>query len=153
MFTVEVDKARDGGSEMLVEWQESLSVGVLEIDLQHKLLFEKFNAFLEACEANTEADGIYRLFWFLEAYTLTHFAEEEKLMRKVAYPDFEKHQGQHQAFAAQITDLKQRLRSEGPTDSLVSHMREFISDWLIGHISHMDRALAVFVTAAGIPAI
>lgn len=138
---------------MLVEWQESLNIGVLEIDLQHRLLFEKFNAFLEACDNQTEGDGIYRLFWFLEAYTLTHFSEEEKLMRKVNCPELEKHKGQHQAFAAKVAALKQHLRSEGPTDSLVSHIREFISSWLVGHISNKDRELARHVIAAGIPAI
>jgi hemerythrin len=138
---------------MLIEWQDSLCIGVLEIDLQHKLLFEKFNAFLAACEAHTEADGIYRLFWFLEAYTLTHFAEEEKLMQQVAYPDVKKHKAQHEGFTAKLADLKQRLRAEGPTDSLVAHMGDFIGGWLVGHICSMDRALAAFVTAEGIPAI
>ena len=61
----------------MIEWQDSLTIGVLEIDIQHKLLFDKFNAFLAACQAETESDGIYRLFWFLEAYAVTHFTEEE----------------------------------------------------------------------------
>lgn len=138
---------------MLVEWQDNLNIGVLEIDLQHKLLFEKFNAFLAACDAQTAADGIYRLFWFLEAYTLTHFTEEEKLMQTVGYPELETHRSQHEHFADQIADLKQRLRAEGPTESLISHIRKFIGGWLIGHIGTMDRAVAGFVAAANIPPI
>ncbi|HBG06818.1 MAG: hemerythrin [Geobacteraceae bacterium GWC2_58_44] len=129
----------------MVEWQESLSIGMLEVDIQHKLLFEKFNAFLAACEAETEADGIYRLFWFLEAYAITHFNEEEKLMQRVGFPDYLKHREKHLAFAGEIAKLKEQLKHEGPTHTLVSTMTMFISGWLVNHISSMDRAIARFV--------
>jgi hemerythrin len=133
----------------LLKWKEDLSIGVLEIDIQHKLLFEKFNAFLAACESQTEDDAIYRLFWFLEAYAVTHFTNEEKLMQQVAYPDFAVHREQHLAFTSQVSTLKERLRSEGPNPALISHMRMFISTWLIEHISRMDSAIGAFISPAG----
>ena len=138
----------------MVEWQDSLSIGVLEVDIQHKLLFDKFNAFLLACENQTESepDGILRLFWFLEAYTITHFNEEEKLMQRVAYPDYLKHREKHLAFAAEVAKLKEQLRNEGATRTLVSTMTMFITSWLLEHISTMDRAIGRFVNASGIPA-
>jgi hemerythrin len=138
---------------VLVEWQESLSIGVLEVDIQHKLLFEKFNAFLAACESDMSADGIYRLFWFLEAYAITHFGEEEKLMQRIAYPDFARHREKHQSFAAEVARLKEQLKNEGPTPGLVASMTMFITNWLVDHISNMDRAMGRFVTSAGVPAI
>jgi len=137
----------------LVEWQESLSIGVLEVDIQHKLLFEKFNAFLGACETEMSADGIYRLFWFLEAYAITHFNEEEKLMQRVGYPDYLRHREKHQSFAVEVAKLKERLKNEGATPPLVSSMTIFITNWLVDHISNTDRAIGRFVTAAGIPSI
>lgn len=138
----------------MVEWQESLSIGVLEVDIQHKLLFDKFNAFLFACENQTESesDGILRLFWFLEAYAITHFTEEEKLMQRVFYPDYLKHREKHLAFAAEVAKLKEQLRNEGATPTLVSTMTMFITSWLVEHISTMDRAIGRFVNDSGIPA-
>ena len=136
----------------MVEWQESLSIGVLEVDIQHKLLFEKFNAFLAACQADPGSDNIYRLFWFLEAYAVTHFNEEEKLMQKVGFPDYARHREKHQAFAGEVAKLKEQLKSEGPTTGLVTTMTLFISNWLFDHISNMDRAVGRFVTDAGIQA-
>jgi hemerythrin len=137
----------------VVEWQDSLSIGVLEVDIQHKLLFDKFNAFLFACENQTEseADGIFRLFWFLEAYAITHFNEEEKLMQRVAYPDYLKHREKHLAFAAEVAKLKEQLR-EGATPTLINTMTMFITNWLVEHISTMDRAIGRFVNASGTPA-
>jgi hemerythrin len=137
----------------VVEWQESLSIGVLEVDIQHKLLFDKFNAFLLACENQTESesDGIFRLFWFLEAYAITHFNEEEKLMQRIAYPDYLKHRDKHLAFAADVTKLKEQLRTEGATLPLINTMTMFITNWLVEHISTMDRAIGRFVNTSGTP--
>ena len=131
----------------MIEWQENLSIGVLEIDIQHKLLFQKFNDFLAACQAEAESDGIYRLFWFVEAYTVTHFTEEENLMQRVGYPDYLEHRQRHIAFTSQIAKLKERLRTEGPTQALVANIRMFISGWLVDHICNMDAAIGRFVTA------
>ena len=132
----------------MVEWQEDLCIGVLEIDIQHKLLFEKFNSFLLACQSETDSDVVYRLFWFLEAYAVTHFNDEEKLMQRLCYPDYLPHRAQHQKFIGEVGRVKERLKTEGPTRDLVSIITSFISNWLIQHISGMDRAIGRFVDAA-----
>ena len=135
------------GEDMRVEWQDDLCIGVLEVDIQHKLLFEKFNGFLSAYEANGNSDEVLRLFWFLEAYAITHFKDEEKLMQQVFFPDFMAHRGKHRAFIDGINDLKERLKVEGLSQSLVSTITGFITSWLIEHISTMDRAIGAFVNA------
>ncbi|MBU5637767.1 hemerythrin family protein [Geomonas sp. Red69] len=130
---------------MLVEWRDDLNIGMLEIDIQHKLLFDKFNAFVSAYQSNQDQDEIMRMFWFLEAYAVTHFKEEEKLMQQVRYPDFVGHREKHLAFIDQINRLKERLKVEGITQNMVSTMTGFITSWLIEHISTMDRAIGRFV--------
>jgi len=71
---------------MRVEWREYLSIGVLEIDTQHKLLFEKFNAFLAACEGEIVPDEVNWLLRFLEVYAVSHFDDEERLMQAWSLP-------------------------------------------------------------------
>jgi hemerythrin len=129
----------------VIEWQPSLSVGVLEIDIQHKLLFERFNNFVQACESQADQETVHRLFWFLEAYAVTHFAEEEKLMQQVGYPEYPRHRQQHETFVAEVAKVKERLKSEGPTQELVASMTHFISGWLLQHISVMDHAIGEYV--------
>lgn len=130
---------------MLVEWNDDLSIGVLQIDVQHKLLFDKFNSFVDAYQAHRGTEEIFRLFWFLEAYAVTHFKDEEKLMQEVRFPNYLAHRDKHLAFADQICKLKERLRIEGPNESLISTMASFITGWLSDHISTMDRAIAMYV--------
>ena len=130
---------------MKIEWLEQLSVGVAEIDQQHKRLFDKINAFLTACEEGREAEEVSRLFWFLDAYVATHFADEERLQQRLGFPDYLKHRAQHQVFTAKIAELKERLDSEGPTVALVTSVGLLMTGWLIEHISFMDRAIGKFV--------
>ncbi len=130
---------------MKVEWGEYLSVGVAEIDDQHKLLFEKFNALLAACDTGSSAEEVNRLFAFLGSYVVTHFSEEERLMQRLGFPDYLKHREMHQDFIRQVDALKERLDSEGPSQRLVSSLTLTINGWLIEHISRIDRAFGRFV--------
>ena len=70
-------------------------------------------------------------------------------MQRVGYPGYLEHRKIHLAFAAEIGKLKERLKTEGPTKSLVATIRMFIIGWLIDHICKLDGAIGRFVTAAG----
>lgn len=130
---------------MKVEWGEYLSVGVAEIDSQHRLLFDKFNAFLAAREKGLSAEEVNRLFSFLGTYVITHFSDEERLMQRLGFPDLQRHREAHQEFARRVAALKERLEKEGPTQSLVTTSSLFINGWLIEHIARMDRAIGRFM--------
>lgn len=134
----------------MAEWKDSLCIGVSEVDIQHRMLFEHFNTFVAACNREEGEDAIYRLCWFLEAYAIAHFQDEEELMQRVAYPDFERHRAQHVAFAAEVGKLKKRLKDEGPHQALVSAITNFMAGWLVKHVSTMDRAIGKFMADRGI---
>src|SRR3989304_2143318 len=120
---------------MRVEWQEYLSVGVEKIDDQHKLLFAEFNALLAACKGEQWTEEVASLFLFLDDYVATHFADEESLMEKIGFPDYEKHREQHLAFTAEVATLKERIKSEIPTRYPITSVPHFMTGWLIDHIS------------------
>ena len=130
---------------MKIEWQDSLSVGVAEIDHQHKLLFGKFNALLAAWVEGKGAHEVAQLFKFLDAYMIGHFADEEHLMQTIGFPDASQHRQAHMAFARQVASFKDLLRREGATEDLVTSVSMSMTKWLIKHISSMDRAIGRFV--------
>lgn len=134
---------------MKVQWREHLSVGVEEIDSQHRELFDRFNAFFEACEQDKGGDLAAKLFDFLDEYIATHFADEERFQRALGYPEYEKHREQHLLFVREIASLKERLKAEGPTRAFVSTVNRVMIGWLIEHISGMDRALGRFAKEKG----
>jgi hemerythrin len=130
---------------MKIEWHDYLAVGVAEIDRQHRQLFDKFNIFLAACDADQGAEEVSRLFWFLTAYVATHFADEEGLQKRIGFPDYPKHREQHQAFTGKVAELKERLAAEEPTREFISTVTLFMTGWLIEHISGMDRDIGRFM--------
>lgn len=130
---------------MRIEWQDYLSVGVEEIDLQHKLLIDKYNDFFEAFSEGRAGDEVIRLLGFLEEYVVTHFADEERLQIQVGFPDYEKHRMQHEELSRKVAELKERLGSEAPDPSLISSTGLLLTGWLIEHISVMDRAIGRFM--------
>jgi hemerythrin len=128
-----------------IEWQESLSVGVPEIDHQHKLLFGKFNALLAAWLDGKGANELIHLLKFLNAYMVSHFADEEHLMQRIGFPEVHQHRQVHLAFTRQVATFKDRLKSEGATPDLATEVNMTMTKWLIKHISNMDRAVGNFV--------
>lgn len=129
---------------MKIAWREYLSVGVAEIDDQHKLLFEHIDTLLTAYEQGAGSEELRRLFDFLDAYVATHFDDEERLMQRLGFPDLERHREQHQGFIGDLATLKGRMEVEGPTESLITSVGMVTVGWLIEHISVMDRAIGAF---------
>jgi len=133
----------------LSQWQDNLAIGVLQIDIQHQLLFEKFHAFQAAHQQHeTSPEELYRLFWFLQAYAQTHFAEEEELMRQIGFPGYQEHRSRHLGFTARIQKFNDQLRAEGFTQPIVTDLAGFINCWLVDHITTMDLAIGRFLAAS-----
>ena len=130
---------------MKIEWNESLSVGVAEIDEQHKCIFDKFNAFSKACDDGHGAGQLNELLWFLGSYVATHFASEERLMQRVGFPQYPNHHELHTAFVSEVDALMGRFSKEGPSEDLVSTVNEVLESWLIEHISITDRSIGMYV--------
>ncbi len=123
---------------MKIEWREYLAVGVKEIDDQHKELFNRFNALLEACDAGKGKEEVSGLLDFLDTYVRVHFAAEEKLQAESGFPDYAAHREMHQGFVDELTRLKEEFRTHGPLPRLVATTNWVGVGWLMDHISRKD---------------
>jgi len=130
---------------MEIEWHDYLSVGVKEIDQQHKLLIERYNAFFTAYNQGQAAEELTRLFNFLVEYVTTHFADEENLQLRVGFPDYQNHWKQHQELSGRVAEFKVRIEDGKYEPSLISSAGLLMTGWLIEHISVMDRAVGRFI--------
>ena len=70
----------------LIDWSESMSVGIPGIDEQHKKLVQMINELHEAMKARKAADVMGKILDELIRYTTTHFGFEEKLMQQQKQP-------------------------------------------------------------------
>ena len=130
---------------MAIEWRESLSVGVPEIDEQHRELLRHFNALLKACEESRGMGELNRLIGFLDEYVVQHFSDEERIQRLRNYGGYLEHRREHESFVARLTALKREIAEGGVAIHHVTETNNLLLKWLINHISKVDRQLGVFL--------
>ncbi|MEE9543061.1 MAG: bacteriohemerythrin [Thermodesulfobacteriota bacterium] len=128
-------------------WTKKLAVGVKEIDIQHRVLFKRIDDLLKAMEQDLGEDAghIERFFDFLEDYAASHFKMEQKAMAVYKYPDREAHLKEHDVFTRAIDELKLTYKSGGATSELKAELKERLCDWLVNHVSEVDKALGTFL--------
>ncbi|MDK2992590.1 MAG: hemerythrin [Clostridiales bacterium] len=130
---------------MAIQWDQSLSVGIDKIDNQHKELFNRVNALLDACNQGKGKQVVGEIIDFLGDYVVTHFGAEERYMQQYNYPDYGAHKAMHDGFIDSFGQLKKKFESEGPGIQLVLQTNRTVVDWLIKHIGNTDKALGTFL--------
>ena len=120
-----------------VDWTEEFSVGIKDIDDQHKILVGMLNQLNQGVIERKGAECMKKIILEMIAYAGTHFATEEKLMVKFGYPDYPNHKKEHDRFAKKAQDLKTRVEAAGFMMGL--EVLTFLKDWLKNHILHTDK--------------
>ena len=134
----------------LVEWSDELSVGIQEIDEQHKMLVDLLNQLHEAIHKRHGSEATRKILDELADYTRIHFAVEESLMRVLEYPDYEAHKHEHENLIQQMVDLKQKL--DTGTHSISFELLHFLKVWLTKHILESDREYSPHFLSKGVNA-
>lgn len=124
----------------LFEWDDSLALGIPEIDAQHRVLLDLLNALYEAILAREPGRGYRDALDGALAYARDHFLVEEELMRRSSYPRLDKHVLRHQEFVDKMAGLAENADEPGSAEA--EDMLEFLRDWLIGHIMGGDQTFA-----------
>lgn len=132
----------------IFEWKNDYSVGISEIDEQHKALVGFLNDSYEAMKAGKGKDTLDSVLKNLVEYTQIHFATEENLMKKHRFPDYETHKEKHEKMTARVMELKHQFDS-GKISSPIQ-ITNFLKDWLSKHIMVTDKAYGPFLNAKGI---
>jgi len=130
------------------EWTEALSVGVEAIDAQHRELFAAINALLRE-EGGAILNEVPKVVAFLEEYVTNHFGMEEIYMRRLSYPGYPFHKGEHVSFINDFYDLRDEYDANGATPELADKMGRYMGDWLVNHIGKIDKALGAFLQEKG----
>lgn len=125
-------------------WTPNLSVGVKMIDDQHKMWFEKAEKLFDAGKNHQAKEYIGELLTFLDDYTKKHFADEEKYMLSIHYPEYEAQKKAHTAFIAELAKLRNDFDTSGGSLMVILNANQMVVDWLTKHISNMDKKIGEF---------
>ena len=130
-----------------VEWSDVLSVGIEEIDAQHKVLVGLVNEMHEAIHQRHGSEVVGDILEQLADYTRIHFAVEESLMRILGYPGYEEHKLEHEELIQHVHELQHKVET-GKT-SIGFELMLFLKGWLTNHIMESDQQYAEFFIEAG----
>lgn len=131
-------------------WSESFSVGLQEIDEQHKILVALINRlFNEAILQKADKAIVSSILTELIQYTIIHFSVEESLFRIFDYPEGEAHQKQHEQLKKTVLDFQRKFESGAPIDT---ELMGFLRKWLKDHIMINDKKYAPFFLEKGFKA-
>ena len=131
-----------------VEWTKDLSVGIEEIDEQHKVLVDLVNIMHEAIHQRHGSELVRETLGKLADYTRIHFAVEESLMRILHYPDYEAHKAQHETLLQHVVELTEKVDS-GRT-AIGFELMHFLKVWLTKHIMESDKHYGYHFLSSGI---
>jgi hemerythrin len=132
---------------MAITWDDSLVMGVAELDRQHRELFTRLDALLEAIRRGSSRDEVSHTLTFLREYVAQHFAAEEELMRGLGFPGHDGHRDEHASFTRDFVGLEEEHRRDGASPSLVLRVNVWLTGWLREHIYRTDRQLGEFMKA------
>ena len=132
----------------LISWNNSLSVNVAEIDLQHKKLIAMINELSDAMKQGRGKDVLGQILNGLVHYTATHFKTEETYFIRFGYPDMDQHKSEHAAFVQKVSDSRDEF--EKGRLALSVDIMNFLSDWLKNHIMVTDKKYSKFFNTNGL---
>lgn len=126
----------------LIEWNAGLSLGIDEIDRQHKKWIDIINELHESLISTQGFETLGKTTKDMEDYVDYHFAEEEKYMEKIRYPGLARHKKIHADFKNQVIKLKREVLSGEIV--LRTQVMSIIKNWLVDHILNEDKKYSQF---------
>ena len=128
-----------------MEWTQDLSVGVKQIDDQHKELISRMNGFFDVMRSGNKEQEILKMLDFLADYVVTHFRDEEQLQLSSGYPKYEEHRQLHKEFIADVTKMRADLEKGGFTVATGSLISSTLIAWLTLHIRKADKEVGMYI--------
>ena len=131
-----------------ITWNENFSVGVREMDEQHKRLIGMINEVNEVGNTTVGSETIFDVLTKMTNYALSHFEDEEQYMIKYNYPDYSIHKDQHSKFKDQLIIFCKNTKTH--KNSIPTEIFSYLKTWLTNHILKTDMAYKSFFNEKGL---
>lgn len=126
-----------------IMWDDRYKMGVEAVDRAHAKLFRIVNKLFDLSQDVSANQAAYKEgLKYLEAYSMTHFSEEEAYMRSIRYGGYAEHKRIHDNFRNKtLISLKKDLELSGYSSSAVERFVGIMGNWLTEHIMLEDQAI------------
>jgi len=132
----------------IINWKDEFSVGIAEMDDQHKKMIEMINRLIAEQNTLTDPQTIAELLTEMTDYAQVHFRAEEYLMAEYGYDRKTQQEEQHQAFIDETMEFCSAA-DIGPNILSVA-LLDFLRTWLVDHILQEDMQYKDFFKSKGL---
>jgi len=123
----------------LINWKEEFSVGVAEVDFEHKELIELINSLHESARSGAGREAVIEVLGEIYAQIASHFALEEKMMRFTRYPSLLEHKEDHETLLDDLRDIMDEAEDDGTYDE--AQLSTDLERWFGDHFRTHDAKL------------
>jgi putative two-component system hydrogenase maturation factor HypX/HoxX len=124
------------GSMIHFVWQDYYQMGDELVDSQHKDLF----ILAEQLVSSIDREELIKNSQLIYEHVKAHFNEEEELMKKSGFRNYEGHSREHNAMLQKLVEMNQKIAND---DWKQNDIQEFMDRWG-KHIIHADMAFNVY---------
>ena len=127
----------------MIAWDDTMTTGLPEIDVQHQEIIKKFNEFTEAVAhgKGSDRDMAGDILDFLQFYAAWHFEREEKCMAQYHCPAAQANKQAHAEFIDKFGRFYKQWQEAGMDFELVRAVYMELESWIVNHIRRIDTQL------------
>ena len=136
---------------LLIPWKDEFSLGIQEIDEQHKRMLSIINKLnnLFQDEKYSNQEEIKNIIKEMADYAEYHFATEEKYFEIFSYENMTSHIEVHNQYRQKIKDWREYYNTSSDR-KVFFEISEYLQSWWTWHINNTDRDYVPFLKANGI---
>ena len=123
----------------LLQWRDEFSVGIAEVDHEHRELIELINDLQQDLKTGSDTRKIIRSLGEIFAQISSHFALEEKMMRETRYPAYAEHKEDHETLLDDLRDIMDDVQDDGILDQV--QLTDDLDRWFSDHFRTHDAKL------------
>lgn len=118
----------------IMNWDQSLDIGVDAMNREHKQLLDVMNRIYDARDKG--GPGVNSYVKELGALCVKHFKGEEAFMESIGFPDLESHKRVHARLLARYGEFAEAIEKNGGKPG--EDFFQFLRLWLASHIKCID---------------
>lgn len=129
-------------AKKLFDFDTEFRLGIDVIDNEHITLVDMLNKVHALLSERKREEARQYFNQTLSSYVNEHFANEEKFMESIGFPNLEEHKKIHENFKKSFHELKPLIESYDE-----AAFRNALSDtftWIVAHIGKTDKRYATF---------
>lgn len=135
-------------------WREKYELGVPLVDIQHKELFKRIEAFIQSLRSSAsweeKVQFVNETLAFMNGYVVEHFHDEEEYQLRIGYPNYEKHKKIHADMVNYVLQITAEYENSGYSEKLMQQFAGKLLAWLINHVATEDQHIAAFALDKGV---